>query len=83
MRNCVVRIDGAVLDEPYLDAVEPGNCGGDLAPTLVPEGHVFVMGDNRGHSGDSRSPGLGAVDIDHIVGRAFVVFWPIGHWRWL
>lgn len=83
IRNCEVRIDGAVLEEPYLDAVEAGDCGGDVAPVLVPDGHVFVMGDNRCCSSDSRSPQLGPVDIDDIVGRAFVVIWPIGHWRWL
>jgi signal peptidase I len=83
MRNCVVRIDDVVLDEPYLDpeVVTPNNCGGDVQPTLIPEDHVFVMGDNRGGSQDSRS--IGPIDEDSIVGRAFVVFWPSSSWRWL
>ena len=83
MRNCVVRIDGEVLDEPYLDpeVVTPGNCGGDVERQVVPEDHVFVMGDNRGGSQDSRV--IGAIDQDDLVGRAFVVFWPTSHWRWL
>lgn len=83
MRNCEVLIDGRRLDEPYLDpeVVTPGNCGGDLAPTPVPEDHVFVMGDNRGGSLDSRA--IGPVDEDELVGRAFVVFWPRSDWQWL
>ena len=85
LRNCVVLIDGVELLEPYLDpqVVTPGNCGGDYGPTAVPEDHVFVMGDNRAGSQDSRSENVGPIDEDDIVGRAFVVFWPTSHWRWL
>jgi len=85
VRNCVVLIDGRVLEEPYLDPqlVTPGNCGGDYGPMAVPDDHVFVMGDNRAGSQDSRSDAVGPIDIDDIVGRAFVVFWPISHWSWL
>jgi len=85
VRRCEVLIDGQTLDEPYLDreVVTPGNCGSDLAAVRVPEDHVLVMGDNRGGSQDSRSPALGSIDEDDLVGRAFVVFWPPGHWQWL
>ncbi len=83
VRSCQVLIDGRLLEEPYLDpeVVQPGNCGGDLAPVAVPEEHVFVMGDNRGGSQDSRA--LGPISEDDLVGRAFVVFWPRNHWQWL
>ena len=83
MRSCEVRIGGQLLLEPYLDptVVTPGNCGGDFGPILVPEGTVFVMGDNRSGSQDSRT--LGPVLLDDIVGRAFVVFWPRSNWQWL
>jgi signal peptidase I len=83
VRSCRVLIDGQQLEEPYLDpeVVTPGNCGGDLAPVTIPEEHVFVMGDNRGGSQDSRA--LGPIEEDDLVGRAFVVFWPQGHWQWL
>ena len=83
MRSCEVRIGGQLLIEPYLDptVVTPGNCGGDFGPILVPEGAVFVMGDNRAGSQDSRT--LGPVLLDDIVGRAFVVFWPRSNWQWL
>lgn len=85
IRSCQVLIGGRLLEEPYLDPaiVQPGNCGGDLEPQTVPGEHVFVMGDNRGGSQDSRSPGVGPISEDDLVGRAFVVFWPRDHWQWL
>ncbi len=83
MRSCEVRIDGQLLVEPYLDptVVTPGNCGGDFGPLTVPSETVFVMGDNRAGSQDSRA--LGPIPTDDIVGRAFVVFWPRSDWQWL
>ena len=51
---------------PRPEVVTPGNCGGELAPQTVPEDHVFVMGDNRGGSQDSRA--LGPIDEDDLVG---------------
>lgn len=88
MADCEVRItevgatQSRVLEEPYLDpAIVGGNCGGDVAPTLVPPDHVFVMGDNRSGSQDSRQ--LGPIADDDLVGRAFVVFWPTSSWQWL
>jgi signal peptidase I len=83
MRNCQVRVDGTVLVEPYLDrqVVGADECGPDVPPTIVPADHVYVMGDNRAHSQDSRA--LGPIDQRRIVGRAEVVFWPLGQWRWL
>lgn len=84
MRNCAVLIDGRVLNEPYLDpeVVTPTDCGGDyLLDGVVPDNHVFVMGDNRGGSQDSRV--IGTINDDDLIGRAFVVFWPQSHWQWL
>ena len=83
MEDCVVTIDGQRLIEPYLDptVVTPGNCGRNFDPTTVPEEHVFVMGDNRPGSQDSRD--LGSIPYDDLVGRAFVVFWPRSDWQWL
>ncbi len=84
MRNCTVLIDGRVLNEPYLDpeVVTPTDCGGDyVLDGVVPDDHVFVMGDNRGGSQDSRV--IGTINDDDLVGRAFVVFWPQSHWQWL
>ena len=84
VRNCTVLIDGRVLNEPYLDpaVVTPTDCGGDyVLDGVVPDDHVFVMGDNRGGSQDSRV--IGPISEDDLVGRAFVVFWPQSHWQWL
>lgn len=82
--NCTVLIDGRILDEPYLDpaVVTSTNCGGDyVLEGIIPDDHIFVMGDNRGGSQDSRV--LGTISEDELVGRAFVVFWPRSHWQWL
>ncbi len=80
--NCVVSINGTVLDEPWLSnqeldsTLEPGvRCGAaDVSPTTMGENEVFLIGDNRPMSFDSRM--FGPVDIDLIVGRAVVVIWP-------
>ena len=80
--NCVVSINGTVLDEPWLgdqeldSTLEPGvRCGAaDVGPTTMGENEVFLIGDNRPMSFDSRM--FGPVDIDLIVGRAVVVIWP-------
>jgi signal peptidase I len=91
MENCEVFIDedpndsipAQRLSEPYLDptVVTPGRCGQAIQPVVVPEGHVFVLGDNRPGSQDSRA--LGSISYDDLVGRAFVVFWPRTSWQWL
>lgn len=83
VRNCQVFIDGRPMEEPYLDSelVQPGHCGRDVSGVTVPDDHVFVMGDNRDGSQDSRN--IGPVHEDDLVGRAFVVFWPAGNWKWL
>jgi signal peptidase I len=91
MENCEIFIDEDPNDslpaqrliEPYLDPtiVTPGNCGQSIQPRVIGEGQVWVMGDNRAGSQDSRA--LGPISFDDLVGRAFVVFWPRGSWQWL
>lgn len=89
IRSCIVYINGVQVDEPYLNPeqtsqVEPSaRCGShtDMAPVVVPEEMVFVMGDNRVQSFDSRD--FGPIDSDKVRGRAFVVIWPASAWAWL
>jgi signal peptidase I len=70
-----VFIDGQQLDEPYLKGAATFCAGGrDCPPVTVPAGHVFVMGDNRDNSSDSRA--FGVVDIDSIIGKAWITYWP-------
>jgi signal peptidase I len=73
----VVSVDGTPLDEPYLTRAAARH-NGDGMRFDVPEGSLFVMGDNRGNSGDSRY-GLGFVPLDKVIGEAFVVIWPPSH----
>ena len=84
-RSCILYIDGRELVEPYLDpaVVTATNCGRDQAQLQVPTDHVFVMGDNRSGSKDSRALALGPIAYGDLIGRAFVVIWPDGDWRWL
>ena len=71
----VVYVDGEALEEPYIR--EPTWLEEGLEfPVAVPEGCVFLMGDNRNGSKDSRSAELGPVDTRHIVGRAVMIALP-------
>lgn len=74
-----VFIDGRGLKEPYVQK----DCGGteDFPPVTVPSGHVFVMGDNRCNSTDSRV--FGPISEDLLVGRAFARIWPPSRVGWL
>lgn len=68
-----VYVDGVALDEPYI-AEPPVQ---ESPPITVAPGRVFVMGDNRNNSDDSRR--FGPVEIERIVGRADIRYWPWGH----
>ncbi|HEX5950426.1 MAG TPA: signal peptidase I [Actinomycetota bacterium] len=69
-----VFIDGDAIEEPYLTG-DARSCNRDFGPVTVPEDSLFVMGDNRCNSADSRF-GLGFVPATEVVGRAVVVIWP-------
>ncbi|MDO4314683.1 MAG: signal peptidase I [Oscillospiraceae bacterium] len=71
----VVYVDGEALTEPYIREPTWLDEGLDL-PVTVPEGCVFVMGDNRNESKDSRHVELGPVDTRHIIGRAVLIAVP-------
>ena len=69
-----VRLNGELLDEPYVQYPTPAyDMTGEVA---VPEGYVFVMGDHRNDSHDSRAADIGLVPVDDIVGWAAFLIWP-------
>lgn len=77
-----ITVNGVAIDEPYIAAgATPSDIPFDV---VVPEGKIWVMGDHRNASADSRmhqaGPGEGFVDMDDVTGRAEVIAWPISRW---
>ncbi|NLN29461.1 MAG: signal peptidase I [Firmicutes bacterium] len=66
-------VNGQPIVEDYIN----GPTFGKFGPYTVPEGHYFVLGDNRNNSEDSRSPRVGPIPRELIVGRAAVRYWPL------
>lgn len=75
IRNNQILVNGAAIAEPYLTRTPRMR---DFGPIEIPVDHVFVMGDNRNQSEDSRA--FGPIHEDTIIGRAFVKVWPPGRW---
>ena len=71
-----VTVDGKVLDEPYISGPTYQRYDGVEFPLTVEEGHVFVMGDNRPVSNDSRSVLIGQISCDDIIGKAILRVYP-------
>ncbi|MDO4308178.1 MAG: signal peptidase I [Eubacteriales bacterium] len=71
-----VYINGELIDEPYVSEKALGECTISL-PYQVPDGRVFVMGDHRSVSVDSRSTSVGCVSDDQIVGKLVLRIWPL------
>lgn len=73
IRDDKVYINNQILDEPFLkNAYRPGTVFG---PEIIPANHIFVMGDNRGNSQDSRV--IGPIDENLLVGKAWLRLWPL------
>ena len=88
IKDCQVFIDGKLLPEPYLNDYDLAQSSLDdrcrvplMEETLIPENHLFVMGDNRPQSFDSRM--FGSIEQHLVVGRAFVTIWPLAAARFL
>jgi signal peptidase I len=76
VKGTQVFINGTLLDEPYARWEDGGKPEGDFGPVTVPVGHVFLLGDNRDNSKDSRYwTDNNFLPIGNIVGRAFIIFW--------
>lgn len=79
--NQRIYVDGTLIDEPYVSSeLKEGNT--DI-PSVVPEGKVFVMGDNRLESLDSRYSEIGLIDKDDIIGKAQFVVFPFTRMQYL
>lgn len=71
--NRQVRVNGEALDEPYI--LQPPAYSGTW---VVPEGSLFVLGDNRNNSSDSHN--WGPVPLDYVIGKAVLIYWPPSEW---
>ena len=80
----VVSVDGSPLKEEYTkERMLLPSYGEGINHVTVPEGCIFVMGDNRNHSADSRYPAIGIVDVRCVIGRGVAVMFPFHHWKGL
>ena len=73
--NGIVFVDGSPLQEDYINDLTYES-EGTIFPLTVPEGSVFVMGDNRNHSDDSRNDSLGTIDTRYIIGKVVFLLFP-------
>lgn len=74
-KNGIVKVDDRVLNEPYIN--ERTTLENDVTfPVTVPQGELFVMGDNRNHSSDSRYSGIGMIKEGYILGKAIFRIYP-------
>ena len=82
-----VTVDGRPLTEPYVYSTDPKFDEQPFGPVTVPAGYLWVMGDHRDESADSRAhindATQGTVPVDNVIGKAFVIIWPVSRWATL
>ena len=71
-----VIVDGVLLRESYIKGVTRATIENWNIPRVIPDGYIFVMGDNRENSLDSRSSRVGLIPVENVIGRAFVRWYP-------
>ncbi len=82
--NDRIIVDGVVIDEPYIEGTTfSGKYGDNEIPDVIPEGKVFVLGDNRRVSLDSRYQEIGLIDEENIIGKAQFVVFPFSEFGYL
>ena len=79
--NHCVLVDGVALEEPYINEImnDPHSSELTVLDVTVPEGSIYVLGDNRNRSSDSRNERLGTVDTRYVLGRALWILTPFDH----
>jgi signal peptidase I len=82
-----VTVDNRPLTEPYVYSTDPKFDEQPFGPVTVPAGYLWVMGDHRDESADSRAhindATQGTVPVDNVIGKAFVIIWPVNRWATL
>jgi signal peptidase I len=82
-----ITVDGRPLDEPYTYVSDPEYQATPFGPVTVPAGRLWMMGDHRDQSADSRAhisdPDEGTIAVDDVIGKAFVIIWPVSRWSTL
>jgi signal peptidase I len=82
VKGKILKVDGKVMEESYTKYIRGGSVLSNFGPRKVPKGYVFVMGDNRDNSSDSREWGM--LDRKHIMGKALFIYFSVQkEWPWV
>jgi len=82
VRGKVLKVDGVVMNESYTKHIRGGTVLSNYGPRTVPKGHLFVMGDNRDNSSDSREWGM--LDRKYVMGKALFIYFSVQKkWPWI